>query len=991
MYRWFRATLVLWALFAIPFTSAAQGLGTIAGAVRDTSGAVLPGVTVEVRSEALIEQVRSVVSDASGQYSIVNLPPGTYSVAFTLPGFNALRREGIRVLANFTATANAELAVGGLEETVTVTGEAPLVDTRRATTVRAVTPEVIRAVPNGGTMYQLAQMYVGVTYTGPQDVGGASGSPVQSQLVAHGGRAGDEQQLVDGIRVGNMASAAGRTQQTLSPLLYEQVDLQLSGQGAEVGTTGVISNAIPRSGGNTFSTIGYVNGSAQSLQSSNLTERLEGRGLSAGDSKLGIKKLYDLNGSLSGPIRRDRLWFFGAGRYQTNENYIAGAFNPVDPRAWVRVEDRTRQATDPQYLWDTVLRLTLLASSKMRVAYFQDVQHKWWDYWALSASVSPEATGRVDWPGRIYQGTWNYTPTSRLLFEAGFNHQDSTAPIKPRPGEDYGRRIVEQGGVVVNGVPVAPITYGAYGGEAGYVNDKSHTIQAGRASMSYVTGSHNFKVGMDLQRGQITKLGENFISDIRYRTRGFVLNQVSLFSPFGLYKYQLDYNLGTYVQDQWTTGRMTVSGGMRFEFLKQSYDPYTAGPTRYLPNRNFSFPGATVVGWRDANPRLGLSYDVFGDGRTAVKFSAGRGVEQEGLNTAQTLVPAVAVSTNTAINVDDLNGNNVADCDLLNPLPNGECQGWLNANFGRPIAQTQRSEDTRFGWGVRPWNWEFTAGVQHQVQPRLSVGLTFFRRIYGNFLVTDSPETTPADYRAFGVTVPTDPNLPTSGSTLTIYDINQRLVGGGAFNTVTNRTMAASDFGKQREHWNGFDFTSNARLGGGAVIEGGVTFGKGMTDNCEVIEKVPEALGNLPKEFCHQETGWEPNYKMLASYTLPYGVRISGNFLSLPGPRVAADVIYPGAQLVPSLGRPLTGGGNRTVSAISPGTVYGDRRTQFDLRFSKIFNIGSSRSIDANVDLYNAFNSDAVISELATYGATWRRPTAVLQGRIIKFGLWLRF
>ena len=991
MPRLARTLLALLLLVGTPAAGYAQGLGSIAGVVRDASGAVLPGVTIEVRSPALIEQVRSVASDEAGRYSVVNLPPGNYDAAFTLAGFNSFRREGIRVLVNFTATANAELAVGSLEETITVTGESPLVDVRRATTSRAVTPEVIRAVPNGGTMYQLAQMYVGVSYTGPQDVGGASGSPVQSQLQAHGGRAGDEQQMVDGIRVGNMASAAGRTQQTLSPLLYEQVDLQLSGQGADVGTTGVVSNAIPRSGGNTFATTAYLNGSAEALQSSNLSDKLAARGLSAGDSKLGLKRLYDVNGSFSGPVIRDRLWFFTAGRYQTNENYIAGAFYPVDPTAWERVEDRSRQATDPQYLWDTVLRLTLLASPNMRVAYFQDVQHKWWDHWSLNASTSPEATGRVDWPGRIYQGTWNYTPNSRLLFEAGANHQDSTAPIKPRAGEHYGRRIVEQGGVLFNGIPVAPITYGAYGGESGYINDESHTIQAGRASMSYVTGSHNFKVGMDVQRGQITKLGENYIDDIRYRTRGFALNQVTIFAPFGRYKYSLDYNLGVYAQDQWTIGRMTASGGLRFEFLKQSYDDYTAGPTRFLPERNFSFPAADVVNWKEVNPRMGVSYDLFGNGRTALKASAGRGVEQEGLNTAQALVPAVAISTNTAINVVDANGNRVADCNLVNPLPNGECQGWLNANFGKPIAQTQRSSETRFGWGARPWNWEFTAGIQHELRPRLSVGLTYYRRIYGNFLVTDSPETIAIDYTAFPVTVPIDPNLPNSGRSLTVVDINPVLANGQRFNVVTDRTTFASDFGNQREHWNGVDLTGNARLTGGAVVEGGVTFGRGMSDRCEVWAEVPEAR-NAPMEFCRQTTGWEPNYKMLASYTLPWqDVRVSGNFLSIPGPQIAANVIYAGAQVTDALGRPLSGGGNTTVVTISPGTLYGDRRTQFDLRFSKIFNLAGNRSIDANIDLYNAFNSDAVIGESAVYGATWRRPTAVLQGRIVKFGVWLRF
>jgi hypothetical protein len=268
----------------------------------------------------------------------------------------------------------------------------------------------------------------------------------------------------------------------------------------------------------------------------------------------------------------------------------------------------------------------------------------------------------------------------------------------------------------------------------------------------------------------------------------------------------------------------------------------------------------------------------------------------------------------------------------------------------------------------------------------------YYRRIYGGFLVTESPETTAADYTEFAVTVPTDPRLPISGGRLTVVDVNPVLTSGRPFNIVTNRTTFASDFGSQREHWDGFDVTGDWRLQGGAKMQGGVTFGKGMTDNCEIVAALPETLGITPKEFCHRTTGWEPNYKTLASYILPWqDVRISGFFISTPGPGTLANVIYSSASLVPALGRPLSGGGNKTVGVISPRTMYGDRRNQFDLRFSKIFRVGSGRTLDANFDLYNAFNSDAVTSESTTYGATWRRPTVVLQGRIVKFGMWLSF
>jgi hypothetical protein len=169
-----------------------------------------------------------------------------------------------------------------------------------------------------------------------------------------------------------------------------------------------------------------------------------------------------------------------------------------------------------------------------------------------------------------------------------------------------------------------------------------------------------------------------------------------------------------------------------------------------------------------------------------------------------------------------------------------------------------------------------------------------------------------------------------------------------------------------------------------------------MFDNCEIVAALPETLTafgvTTPREFCHRTTGWEPNYKTLASYLLPWqDVRISGFFISTPGPATVANVIYTGASLALAVGRPVSGGGNKTVGVIKPGSLYGDRRNQFDLRFSKIFRLGGSRTLDANMDLHNAFNSDAVTAESATSGTTWRRPTVVLQGRIVKFGIWLNF
>ena len=986
--------------------ASAQGLGSIAGVVRDTSGAVLPGVTVEAASPALIEKVRTAVTDSAGQYTIVNLPVGTYSVTFTLPGFTTTRREGIEMLANFTASVNAEMRVGVVEETITVTGEAPAVDVQSATTTRAVTPEVIRAIPNGRTMYNLAAMYTGVSISGTAvDVGGQTVLSPGPQLFAHGGRPGDELQMLDGIRVGNLQSNAGRTGFALSPLLWDQVDVVLSGQSGESPTLGVQTNAIPKSGGNTMSGILLMDGAITPMQSSNLTDRLsatspnlseiEPWGLTGTSS---IKSLWDLNASVGGPISVDKIWFYGTGRGTTSESYLAGHYFPVDPTARVRIPDQSRQVSDDQYLWDTTLRLTSALNPKMRTTVFGIYQHKIFRYFGFNPQTSPEAAPRQDWPRYFLQAGWTYTATNRVLLEVGWNYQKGDTSARLRDDQVIGTRYVETGGTF-DGIVIPPMTYGA----PGSFNDQPRMrIQAGRAAMSYVTGTHNAKFGTDVQLGSRTQRNTNYASDIQYRTTNYVVNQVTIFAPIHQYTSNLDYNLALFAQDRWTTGKLTLTGGGRLEFQKESRDTYTTPwPSKYLAAPPITFAGADVVNWKDFQPRVGISYDLFGDGKTALKASIARGALQEGINTADAVNPGNALITNTARTVnetfypvgDPRRNNGLADCELTNPAANGECGPWLTAGFGSPAAITQQDPRTLEGWNVRQNNWEFSAGVQRELMPRVSADFTYYRRVYGNFLVTDNTANVAADFTQFPVVVPNDQRLETAGQPLTVFDINPVLLNGQPFNTTTNVRTFASDYGKQQEHWDGVDTTINMRQSAGFTVQGGVSFGRTMTDICDVAAKLPEVLGNTPLDYCHNVSSWAPQYKTLAMYELPWwDVRVSGNFYSRPGPAIQAGVIYTGAQLAPALGRPFSAGaaGQKTVNVLSDNTVLGDRLNQFDLRFSRIFRFGGT-SLDANLDLYNAFNSDAVLAYTTAYsgvnGGAWLRPTTLIQGRIVKFGV----
>jgi hypothetical protein len=306
------------------------------------------------------------------------------------------------------------------------------------------------------------------------------------------------------------------------------------------------------------------------------------------------------------------------------------------------------------------------------------------------------------------------------------------------------------------------------------------------------------------------------------------------------------------------------------------------------------------------------------------------------------------------------------------------------------------------GWGVRPYNWEFSVGVQQQIVPRLSLSFGYFRRINGNFYVLDNEALGPNDFTQFSVTVPSDSRLPNAGQTISgLYDQN-------AIVAPRNVIKGASQFGTQRQHWDGLDLTLDARLQNGWLLQGGVSTGKTMTDNCAIVARVPAMLqfpaaglpagiqnpvavvtgGVLtPASYCHQETPFLALYKALASYTFPWGIRASGTLQSLPGPQVVSNVIYNNMNRVSStsLARPFTLA-QANVNVIQPGSYYGDRLNQIDLRFTKILNVGGGK-IDLDVDLYNAFNSDAVISELGSFGLAWRLPLTVSQPRFVKFAV----
>ena len=968
-------------ILVVPAVASAQA--TIAGTARDSSGAVLPGVTVEAASPALIEKVRTVVTDGTGQYQIVDLRPGSYSVTFSLPGFSTVKREGIELTGSFTATVNADLKLGGVEETVTVTGESPIVDVQNATAQRVMQKEVVDAIPVGRSHQSLAILIPGLSTTAGinpvvQDVGGTNNLRLANAFTIHGGRTTDSNIQIDGFQIRNIGASPNLTNMFPDMGATQEMTIDYAAGMADAATGGVKINYIPREGGNTVSGSFFATGVNPSFQADNFSDDLRARGLTQVNS---LKKAYDVNGSVGGPIVRDKLWFFASARRQVNDTYFAGLYfnlNAGDPTKWTYEPDLSRQADTFIIQPDVNGRVTWQATDKNKFGFFYT--HQLRDVFGDRASVSPESANEFKLTkGSLASVSWSSPLTSRLLLDARLaTHGESLYNSQwPEDPNSIWRELVavtEQGGSIPG------LLYRGAGQAAGptfiFAAMDAPFIWESTASLSYVTGAHAFKVGFRNSWGRQELLERDINSATSYRFNNGVPNQITMRASPVTRTDELNAELGIYVQDKWTLRRLTLSGGLRFDYFSTEFPETRLGPGPLVPTRNLVIPAYDWYSWKDISPRFAAVYDLFGDGRTALKGNIGRYVAAGD----PTVGNVFATLANTVTRSwTDADRDYVPDCDLLNLQTNGECGIVSDLRFGQAIPSTAYDADMLEGWGKRGYNWELSAGVQHQLLPRVGIDFGYFRRIYGNFTVTDNTLVSARDYDPYSIVAPSDPRLPDGGAytVSNLFDLNPARVG-----QVSNLVTFADNFGKQIEHWNGVDVTVNARPGGGILLQGGLSTGRTSTDVCDIRDDVPESGAVNP--FCHVDTEFLTQVKLLGTYTVPrIGVLMSATFQSLPGPQVTANYVASNAQIQPSLGRPLSGGAqNATINIVTPGTMYGERLNQLDLRFARPMRFGPTRLV-VNFDLYNALNGNAVTSQNNNYAA-WQVPLSILDGRLFK-------
>ena len=957
-----------------PAPALAQGEAGIAGTITDDVGGVLPGVTVEARSPALIEQVRTVFSNGAGNYLITNLPSGTYSVTFTLPGFSVVVREGVVLQGAFVADIDAAMAVGGVEETVTVEGIVPLVDVRTTRQQTVMPAERVNVLPGAAGIISAAAYVPGTTLGEtlvPDDVN-------RNNLPSlHGSDPLDGQPAIDGIKTGGQLQgrnewAAGVGTVTNEAMVTEVV-FDTSSQSAEYAQSGVRTNVVPKAGGNEFSYNFFMSGTSGGFEWDNQNQDLKDLGFQFAP----IAYRYSFNPAAGGPIVEDKLWFFASMIENRNRQYVLDRFWDLNEPS---TPDGVTEDDLRGYTWGKTgqynIRLTHQATqrNKFTWSYFQEPKSSLSTGGGAFGRQTPEAWYLFNGnPTRMLTGRWTAPLTNRLLVEAhgSFMQADvNTSPV------DHGEfRMPKEDRVL-----------GTFY-HSSFQNHHNHDFHRRlNASLSYVTGSHNFKAGVNFANNR-TALAYKGPGDI---FRGWFNNGVPsaiLVTGNGNQRQGIvqDCDCGIYAQDAWTMDRLTINAGVRYDWFQNSVPGGTREAGWFAPELTLPDPVVeNVPNWRDINGRFGAAFDLLGDGSTAVKFSAGRYVANEGTGLTQRYNPIYPYNLIDWRIWTDLNG----DLTALNPdgTPQlDEVGPSYNPNYGLSNITTQLDPDL-----PRASNWEYSAGVERQLGNGWALSAMWHRRVYSNFDWFDNLNTSADDWYMAGTwTGPDDPELPAvaRGVQVPIY------VTDPDFDIATGndrQSLASEDY----RTWNGFEVILDGELPRGGFMTASVTAGTNKNHFCQQgMFENPNRL-----RFCETRMPYRPMGKLSGALPLPFDTMISGLVQVFPGAPIQATyevtaVDFPGLV---NLGRSDNANRSLTVNLIEPGTVFEDYTTEMQLRFSKVVTINDIRT-RFYMDATNITNRARVNARNRYYGGDgvrnpdFLRINSIEPGRRLQFGMQMYF
>jgi hypothetical protein len=751
----------------------------------------------------------------------------------------------------------------------------------------------------------------------------AQTTPELTFFTARGGAATEGRVMIDGMNVAAAFSGGGVSSLVYNTTDTSEIQVMIAGGLGENETGGPSMNLIPRSGGNRFAGQAFYNAAGDWSRSENIDDELRTIGILQGAE---LRQSWDVNASLGGPIARDRLWFYGTVRNYGNARVIEGApggnLYAGDPTRWDYAAD-TSVAEVRNVQGRNIYSGRLTGQiAKSRLTFSQENQYRcdgstrnrdtegcrqrgeeWTGLGSLT--LSPEAAGGYyAFPYYVTQATWTMPMTSRLLLDAGFsrfsyiNAAGGFGMVAPDAILDL---IPVQEQRAIDGHR-ANFTYR---GVANYMDNYANPNNF-RASAAYVSGAHNLKVGYQgaYQVSDGTVVTNSTLMSYRFDNR--VPNQFSIRLPnWQTSDRTMQHSL--FVQDQWTVKRLTLQGALRYDHA-YSWSPAEHNGTTETSRFNaapITFERTVSVhGYDDISPRVGVAYDLFGTGKTALKAHVGRYLAAA-TNDSNYIVnnPANRTSTNFSRNWTDTNNNKVVDCDILNPAVQTAVDtcGLLTGNalrFGNTLTGlNQVNPDILGGWGVRPYDWQFSVGIQQEVLPRVSVEVGYARRWWGNFTVTDNQALGPADYETWTIMAPADPRLPGGGGyPLVEYEVRPEAGARVAQNYVTFET----DFGPPRiNYWHGVDVTGTARMANGLTFQGGTSTGREVEDDCATG---PNIDSPNPRN-CRVVMPFKTTFRGSASYTVPkVDVLVSSIVRLQPAPQLSAGYNVPNAVVLTLLG-----------------------------------------------------------------------------------------
>jgi len=985
-----KASAAKWCLFVLAcltmLPAAAYAQSAIGGQVTDNTGGVLPGVSVDACSPAIIEGCKVGVTDSRGRYLIVELRPGTYRITFSLPGFSTVIREGLGLPPDFTATVNAQLQVGAIEESVTVTGESPVVDVQRTQRQQVLTREVLDAVPAAHNFSGRGQLIPGVRLSTPEV--GAARAMQNTYMTVHGSDAAQNVIEVDGMPVtaltGDGSHYGYNNDQMAAETTYE------TGASAEAtGGGGVRVNVIPREGGNTFSGSTYMAGAKGSWQSDNFTEKLRDLGLT-GVNK--IDRIYEFDVSQGGPILQDRLWFFGSyRRYSTNRPVADSFYKRPDGSP-----DYSRPGVDDTYIQNGVLRLTWQASRNNKLSAYKDRGSKEAFHEHLAGDDIETASRHwvipVHYSGQV---KWTSTASTRMLFEAGYSTRIASRVHKMQEGiqqEPFtpawfamASRVDRTRGTRTT----APLEhFGTYSQRFVY-----------QIKLSYVTGTHAFRVGLQQQWG-----GEKIIQDnnahLEQEYRNGVPESVNVGNYPIINRTRMNYDRALFAQDSWTLGRLTVNAGARLEWLNSGIGGADVPGGRFAPSRRIEARD-DLPDWADLSPRLGLAYDVFGDGKTALKFSANRYVDILTTSFADRYNPLAR--SRVRLPWTDLNGDDIAQEGEFEP-------NLLPSNFGKRSLSTPDPDIER------TWDLLTMVGVEHELFPRVSVGGAWFHRAYYDLTQSNNVLRSLSDYHPVKILNPLD------GSPITVYNLNSRslLAQVDIFDTNAAKDLPDHPYAglDRSETYNALELSYNARLRGGGGVFGGWTIERTVSVDCDSLDdpntfRFCNTSGFDAASGVNIDIPFRQQFKISGNYPLPHGFRVSGSFQSYDGRARSINWILSSGTRYPSdastLARVGISGvcngceplaGQRVIQTLNqpsitvrldpPGERYFDRQNLLDISVGKRVTLGQLE-LELLADVFNVLNVDTAVTERNQLGPTFGVPTTVIDGRYFQLGAGLKW